>query len=163
MDQLSDKDRRERINQNVSELAELKRDNPLATHVYLRRPDGVLNDVPIRTAHSLLVTHPLWKLEGVAMKEVPQGKQNLHNPLENDVSSSEEVLTEISEEDNVPPKPSEENSVTIGDLSFKAAEYPKDMQYPRPSPADADDIQELQEDVKPKKKRGRPAKKTSKK
>lgn len=68
--------------------------NPATTHVLLRRPDGVLVDIPLGQATFTIKNNPRWVFEGVA---VPQ--------IELAVSRKQQAQDELP---ILPPKPSEE-------------------------------------------------------
>lgn len=76
---------------NRAKLTELIRKNPLATHIYFRRDDDVLVDVPLVQAEFTIGHRPGWLV---------------------DASAGGEVRTFAEEQKPVelPPKPSEEAS-----------------------------------------------------
>lgn len=51
---------------NREKLAAFLNTSPKATHVYFRREDGVLVDIPVGQAEGKIINKPKWRIEGVA-------------------------------------------------------------------------------------------------
>lgn len=77
---------------NLEKLAKLILDNPLCTHVYLRRADGTQVDIPVKQVEYTLRNNPDWTVDDTGIME---GK-----PSSGDVTLHSESVV-------VPPKPSE--------------------------------------------------------
>lgn len=91
------------VTENLSLLKKLCEKNPDATHVYLRRADDVLVDVPLSTAIITIRNHPEWTVDDVATA-TPTGL------LGNKASSKAPEGPSIV----VPPKPSETAAAAAG-------------------------------------------------
>lgn len=80
---------------NREKIKELLREKPLATHVYFRRDDQQLVDVPILQSEFTLNNKPAWRVEALV------GGEETFSPT----ATPEPEL-------EVPPKPSEEAAPT---------------------------------------------------
>lgn len=122
------KDDARRVNTNIEKLEKLVEKTPDATHIYLRRPDGVSVDIPINTAAQTIKSHPDWKVEDLGEGDTPQHKSNLVKSDPNAIASDRTMTNEeraearAKGEPAVPPKPSEEGK----DTSDKKDEAPKE-------------------------------------
>jgi hypothetical protein len=56
----------EKINRNLAKFTELLRVMPYATHVLLKRPDGVRVDIPLLQAERMIRNKPDWTVDEVA-------------------------------------------------------------------------------------------------
>lgn len=85
-------------------LAEIKKQNPYITHVYMRTDDDRLVDIPIAQAEWTLRQFPTNTVEPVEHEEISAGEAP---------ASSHAHVTSVSagapsEDISVPPRPSEE-------------------------------------------------------
>lgn len=99
------------IADNLNELFALKASNPNATHVYVRRDDDELVDIPIFHAEISLRNHPRWRVEGVATAAA----KATHLPLQ-------------AEKVSLPPKPSERKLETEVYLAVVFTDKPFEKQ-----------------------------------
>jgi hypothetical protein len=80
---------------NLQKLAEIKRGQPKATHVYFRRvgKDGLIVDIPIEQAEFTIRQWPLW--------EITASNKDMDEAVEQSIIDAPEPPVEV------PPKPSE--------------------------------------------------------
>lgn len=82
------------IDLNLQSLKEIQEENPATSHIYMRRDDGVMVDIPLGHAEFTIKNHPDWVVEGGAVPKIELA-----------VSPAESALDELP---ILPPKPSEE-------------------------------------------------------
>lgn len=55
---------------NLAALNDILAESPATTHVYLRRSDGVMIDIPLAHAEFTIRQHPDWMVEGGAVPQI---------------------------------------------------------------------------------------------
>lgn len=85
------------IEANRGIIARLFHSTPDATHVWMRREDGVLVDIPLKNIEFTLNQFPLWRVESIASAHAASGR-----------TFPQPDAPSLPEKDiEVPPKPSE--------------------------------------------------------
>lgn len=107
---------KENTDRNMQLLADLRAENPFLTHIYFRREDGVLVDIPVDQAEFKIRTKPKWVVDSsgstaqkaVSVQKNPwQDKSHSvqNGPVEVPAHQTEEIPPNAQIE--VPPRPSE--------------------------------------------------------
>jgi hypothetical protein len=90
------------IKENLAKLADIRKKNPSATHIYMRRvdKDNLVVDIPVDHAEFTIRQRPAWELVSSNQQMDDDVEALFREPAAPEAPKEEEVV--------VPPKPSEE-------------------------------------------------------
>jgi hypothetical protein len=96
---------------NLEKLEEIRKKNPSATHIYMRRigKDNLIVDIPMDHAVFTIRQWPLWELVASNKDMDDDLEETFDQPDEYELGKQPEPVKK-EEELEVPPKPSEVNA-----------------------------------------------------